>query len=57
MFSKGLLYRVIKNRVNFLFISFPTDKMSKQSKLQAFADDKINVNDKVDHIFGRKKKT
>ena len=35
------------------FSSLPSDKILDWSKLKAFANDKINVNEKLKFVFGR----
>ena len=44
--------RVLKSRFN----SLPNDKILETSKLKAFADDKINVTQKLNFLFGKSRK-
>ena len=49
------LYKIFHFFPTFLpqFNSFPKDKILEQSKLKAFADDKINVTEKSKFVLGR----
>ena len=52
--SVWLFYPITNNSV--LFYSLPYYKISDWSKLRAFADDKINVNQKLKFVFGKSRK-
>ena len=38
---------------SFLYNSLPNDKIFDRSKLKAFADDKINMTEKMEFVLGR----
>ena len=57
VFSKRFFLRVVKSGLcgkELLFTkSLPNNKIFDWSKFKAFADDKINVNEKLKYVFGR----
>ena len=43
----------IQTEVVFIFNSLPNDKILDWSKIKAYADDKINVTEKLNFVLGR----